>query len=54
MFQRLIKRTIYIAECVCGWREEVTNNPPRERKCKDCGEWVPFKEQSAIGPDLGK
>ena len=51
MFERLIKRTIFIAQCECGDRTEVTHDAPKERLCK-CGKWVPYIEQSAIGPDL--
>lgn len=51
-YERLIKRTIYVAQCECGERQERDTNPPREKQCT-CGRWVPFKEVSAIGPDLG-
>lgn len=49
--EHLVKRTIYVSACECGDRTEVTENPPRERMCK-CGKWVPFKEESYVGPDL--
>lgn len=53
-FERLIKRTIYVAKCDCGEEPDVKDrDPPRERQCK-CGKWAPYVEQSAIGPDLGK
>jgi hypothetical protein len=48
-----VKRTIYVSECECGDRTEVTENPPKERFCK-CGKWVPFKEVSYTGPELTK
>lgn len=47
----LVKRTIWVAACICGDRKEVTENPPRARLCK-CGEWVDYKEVSYTGPDL--
>lgn len=50
-FERLIKRTVWIAECTCGDKAVRDDNPPRERRCL-CGRWVPYIEQSAIGPDL--
>jgi hypothetical protein len=51
MFERLIKRTIFIAECKCGERDVKTENPPRERKCH-CGEWVRYEPQEWIGQDF--
>ncbi len=47
--EHLVKRTIWIAECKCGERDEKVESPPRERLCK-CGEWVPHKEESYVGP----
>jgi len=52
-YERLIKRTLYIAKCECGESTERDDNPPREKLCK-CGKWVPFTEVSVIGPDLEK
>lgn len=52
-YERLIKRTVYIAKCECGnWRDVKADDPPRERQCPECRRWVPYVEQSAIGPDL--
>ena len=54
MFERYVKRTIYVSECgVCGDRTERPDNPPKERQCR-CGQWVPFVEQSYVGPELGR
>lgn len=52
-YERLIKRTVYVAECACGERDVKGDNPPRERMCK-CGQWVPYIEQSYVGPELTK
>ncbi len=52
--ERYIKRTIYVAKCDdCGMEDIRESNPPRDKLCK-CPKpkWVPFKEESAIGPDL--
>jgi len=49
--ETMIKRTIYVAQCKCGERDIVEGNAPRERLCK-CGEWVPYVEESYIGPEL--
>lgn len=48
----LIKRTIYVAKCECGWHREVAENPPRQSLCPDCGKWVEYEESSYIGPSL--
>lgn len=49
----LVTRTIYVAECPkCHQRVEHTENIAKERFCTQCGEWVPFVEQSYTGPDL--
>lgn len=52
--EKLIKRTIYEAECpACGEKKQVESNPPRASRCA-CGQWMgDYKEISAIGPDLG-
>jgi hypothetical protein len=42
--ETFIKRTICVAECQHR-REVVLENPPKERYCPDCGEWVPYKEE---------
>ena len=47
----LVKRTVYVAECECGERATMADNPPRERMCK-CGKWVPYKEVSYTGPSF--
>ncbi len=53
MFEHLIKRTIWVAKCEgCGASDEQTDRHPRERFCADCQKWVPYVEQSYIGPDL--
>jgi hypothetical protein len=53
MFERLIKRTIWEAKCsTCEWQDVQTANPPKERLCPHCKEWVTYIEQTAIGPDL--
>ena len=51
MYEKLIKRTIYVAQCECGERDVIESNPPRERLCK-CGKWVRYVEESYIGPEL--
>ena len=51
MHEILVKRTIWVAACACGDRTEVTENPPRERRCA-CGKWVPYVEESYTGPQL--
>ena len=52
-FERLIKRTIWEAKCKCGeWQDAFVENPPRERQCPACKEWVPYVENSVIGPDI--
>lgn len=53
MYEKLIKRIIWVAECQCGERVEKDQNPPRERYC-GCGRWVPFKEVSFTGPDTAQ
>lgn len=53
-YEKLIKRTIFVAECECGHREEVDDNPPREKQCTKCKRWVKFKPVEWIGPDLGR
>lgn len=50
-YERMIKRTVYVAECTCGEKDVKDDNPPRERMCK-CGKWVPYVEQSYVGPEL--
>ena len=49
--ERYVKRTLWIAQCDCGERTERADNAPRERLCA-CGKWVPYVEQSYIGPEL--
>ena len=50
-YERLVKRTIFVAECECGERYERVDSAPRELRCK-CGKWVKFTEVSYTGPDL--
>lgn len=55
MYETYIKRTIFTAKCECGGLDDAkTENPPRERQCPSCGKWIPYIEESAIGPDLRK
>jgi tRNA G26 N,N-dimethylase Trm1 len=50
--ERLVKRTIYIAECEkCGEKHIKSENPPREVQCTECKTWLTYKEQSWTGPD---
>lgn len=51
MYETYIKRIIFVAQCECGERDERVDNPPKEKQCK-CGRWVPFIEQSYLGPDI--
>jgi len=54
-YERLIKRTVWVAKCEpCEWEVVYADNPPRERQCPKCREWKSFRENSAIGPDLVK
>lgn len=49
----LVKRTIFVSVCPkCGERKEVTENPPKARFCGPCAEWVPYKEESYVGPEI--
>ena len=34
----LCKRVVYKAECSCGWRDIILNDPPREAQCPECKE----------------
>lgn len=53
MHEILVKRTIWVAQCPkCGDRAEKTEDAPRERRCMPCGEWVPYVEESYVGPSL--
>ena len=55
MHEYLIKRTIWEAKCDCGAEPDIrSDNPPREKKCPNCGKWVKFVEVSVVGPDLRK
>jgi hypothetical protein len=52
MYERMIKRTIWIAECPsCGDRVEKADSAPKERLCNACKVWVPYVEQSATSPE---
>jgi len=52
-YEILVKRTIWVSKCDdCGDSVERTENPPKERLCNTCQKWVPFVEQSYIGPKL--
>jgi hypothetical protein len=51
MFEKLVKRTIFVAKCECGDEKILSEGPPpRERKCK-CGKWVPYETKEWTGPD---
>lgn len=53
MYEKLIRRVIWVAKCPkCGKSVEKDKNPPRERLCFDCNIWVPYEEQSFVGPEL--
>jgi ribosomal protein L32 len=55
MFEKLVKRIIWVSKCPkCGESVEKDKNPPRERLCMKCNIWVPYKEESFIGPELKK
>ncbi len=55
METKLIKRTIFVAQCDCSkedpFRDVRTEDPPREVMCTKCKNWVEFKEESWIGSD---
>lgn len=51
--ERYVKRILWVAKCAtCEFQTERTENPPRSIFCNDCEKWVPFVEQSYLGPDL--
>lgn len=51
-YQRLIKRTIYVAKCpTCEEQIVQAEHPPRERWCDKCHRWVPYMEQSYVGDE---
>lgn len=52
MHEKLVRRTIYIAQCSCGCRTERESNPPRETRCPSCKKWVEFKEETWVGKDI--
>lgn len=47
-----ITRTIYISECPHD-SKVVDKDPPKERFCTDCNAWIPYKETSYTGPEIG-
>jgi hypothetical protein len=49
--EHLTKRTIYVSQCECGERDVKDDHPPRERQCV-CKRWVPYVEESYVGPDI--
>ncbi len=50
----LVKRTIYVSKCPgCEDQVEKTENPPRERYCNNCKQWVPFLAVTATSPEYG-
>ena len=51
MHETLIKRTIWESRCPhCGIEKVAVEEPPKERLC-ECGEWVPYVEQSYTSPE---
>lgn len=52
--RRYVKRTIWEAVCLkCEWSQ--TNlEKAREVQCPSCKEWLPFIENSYLGPELPK
>jgi hypothetical protein len=51
----MVKRTLWVSKCPgCGDQVERADNPPRERYCNACKQWVPFAEETAISPEYGK
>ncbi|HWY35110.1 MAG TPA: hypothetical protein VNX68_10725 [Nitrosopumilaceae archaeon] len=55
MHEQYTKRTIFIAKCTtCPFEDSKLENPPRETMCFNCKKWVPYVEQSYIGPELVK
>lgn len=53
MHETLIKRTIWTAKCEHD-KSVKTENPPRERYCAQCAKWIPYIEESYIGPSLSQ
>jgi hypothetical protein len=49
--ERLVKRTVYVAQCPCGTKQVVEKDPPRETLCPKCSTWVPYVPESYTGPD---
>jgi len=53
--KELVTRMIYVATCdSCQEKIIHTENYAKERYCKNCDKWVPFKEESYTGPELVK
>ena len=55
-YETLIKRIIYVATCKCEQENQIIlyDNPPREHFCNKCKIWVPFIEESYVGPEIKK
>lgn len=52
-YEKYVKRILWVAQCSsCGDRTERTDNPPRERFCNKCKVWIPFVEESYVGPEF--
>ena len=62
MHETLIKRTIWVAECMCqslrsdrndvdNFRKIYDKNPPRDVQCPHCRNWIAPVEESYIGKD---
>ena len=47
----VVKRTIWVSQCPHD-RIICTENPPKERYCSDCNDWILYKEESYTGVDL--
>jgi len=52
-FQRLIKRTVWVAKCdKDDWKDvRLVNTGLREVMCPICHDWCQFKEESYTGPE---
>jgi len=48
MYENLVRRVIYVAQCECGERDIRDDNPPREKLCS-CGKWIKYAKEEYIG-----
>ncbi len=54
-YKTFVQRTIWTSKCPkCGGDKTFTENPPKERFCNDCRIWIPYKEESYLGPELNQ